>query len=260
MSLQNKVALVTGAASGIGEQCARKLASLGAAVVIADLNLENAQKVASSIVEGGGKAIAVSMDVTNEEAVNAGIERAVKELGSIDVLVSNAGIQIVAPIEEYAFADWKKMLAIHLDGAFLTTKAAIKHMYDSKRGGSIVYMGSVHSHEASKLKSAYVTAKHGLLGLARVVAKEGGPRGVRANVVCPGFVRTPLVDKQIPEQAKALGISEEEVVKNVMLKETVDGEFTTVEDVANTVAFLAGFESSALTGQSVIVSHGWSMK
>jgi 3-hydroxybutyrate dehydrogenase len=260
MSLQNKVALVTGAASGIGEQCARKLASLGAAVVIADLNLENAQKVASSIVEGGGKAIAVSMDVTNEEAVNAGIERAVKELGSIDVLVSNAGIQIVAPIEEYAFSDWKKMLAIHLDGAFLTTKAAIKHMYDSKRGGSIVYMGSVHSHEASKLKSAYVTAKHGLLGLVRVVAKEGGPRGVRANVVCPGFVRTPLVDKQIPEQAKALGISEEEVVKNVMLKETVDGEFTTVEDVANTVAFLAGFESSALTGQSVIVSHGWSMK
>jgi 3-hydroxybutyrate dehydrogenase len=260
MSLTNKVALVTGAASGIGEQCARKLASLGAAVVIADLNLENAQKVASSIVAQGGKALAVAMDVTNEEAVNSGIERAVKELGSIDVLVSNAGIQIVAPIEEYAFSDWKKMLAIHLDGAFLTTKAAIRHMYAGGKGGSIVYMGSVHSHEASKLKSAYVTAKHGLLGLARVVAKEGGARGVRANVVCPGFVRTPLVDKQIPEQAKALGISEEEVVKNVMLKETVDGEFTTVEDVANTVAFLAGFESTALTGQSIIVSHGWAMQ
>jgi 3-hydroxybutyrate dehydrogenase len=260
MSLTNKVALVTGAASGIGEQCARKLASLGAAVVIADLNLENAQKVASSIAAAGGKALAVAMDVTSEEAVNSGIERAVKELGSIDVLVSNAGIQIVAPIEEYAFSDWKKMLAIHLDGAFLTTKAAIKHMYASGNGGSIVYMGSVHSHEASKLKAPYVTAKHGLLGLARVVAKEGGPRGVRANVVCPGFVRTPLVDKQIPEQAKALGISEAEVVKNVMLRETVDGEFTTVEDVANTVAFLAGFESNALTGQSVIVSHGWAMQ
>lgn len=260
MSLTNKVALVTGAASGIGEQCARKLASLGAGVVIADLNLENAQKVASSIVAAGGKALAVAMDVTSEEAVNSGIERAVKELGSIDVLVSNAGIQIVAPIEEYAFSDWKKMLAIHLDGAFLTTKAAIKHMYASGKGGSIVYMGSVHSHEASKLKAPYVTAKHGLLGLARVVAKEGGPRGVRANVVCPGFVRTPLVDKQIPEQAKALGVSEAEVVKNVMLRETVDGEFTTVEDVANTVAFLAGFESNALTGQSVIVSHGWAMQ
>jgi 3-hydroxybutyrate dehydrogenase len=260
MSLTNKVALVTGAASGIGEQCARKLASLGAAVVIADLNLENAQKVASSIAAAGGKALAVAMDVNSEEAVNSGIERAVKELGSIDVLVSNAGIQIVAPIEEYAFSDWKKMLAIHLDGAFLTTKAAVKHMYASGKGGSIVYMGSVHSHEASKLKAPYVTAKHGLLGLARVVAKEGGPRGVRANVVCPGFVRTPLVDKQIPEQAKALGISEAEVVKNVMLRETVDGEFTTVEDVANTVAFLAGFESNALTGQSVIVSHGWAMQ
>ena len=260
MSLVNKVALVTGAASGIGEQCARKLASLGAAVVIADLNLENAQKVASSIVAAGGKALAVAMDVTSEEAVNSGIERAVKALGSLDVLVSNAGIQIVAPIEDYAFSDWKKMLAIHLDGAFLTTKAAIKHMYAGGKGGSIVYMGSVHSHEASKLKAPYVTAKHGLLGLARVVAKEGGPRGVRANVVCPGYVRTPLVDKQIPEQAKELGISEAEVVKNVMLRETVDGEFTTVEDVANTGAFLAGFESNALTGQSVIVSHGWAMQ
>jgi 3-hydroxybutyrate dehydrogenase len=260
MALQGKVALVTGAASGIGEETARKLAADGAAVVIADLNLANAQKVADSIVAAGGKAIAASMDVTSEDAVNAGIEEAVAKLGGIDVLVSNAGIQIVAPIEEYAYADWKKMLAIHLDGAFLTTKAAIKHMYASGKGGSIIYMGSVHSHEASKLKSAYVTAKHGLLGLARVVAKEGGPRGVRANVVCPGFVRTPLVEKQIPEQAKALGISEEEVVKNVMLKETVDGEFTTVADVANTVAFLAGFESNALTGQSVVVSHGWFMQ
>jgi 3-hydroxybutyrate dehydrogenase len=260
MALQGKVALVTGAASGIGEQTARKLAADGAAVVIADLNLASAQQVADSIVAQGGKAIAVAMDVTNEDAVNAGIEETVAKLGGIDVLVSNAGIQIVNPIEEYAFADWKKMLAIHLDGAFLTTKAAIKHMYASGNGGSIIYMGSVHSHEASKLKSAYVTAKHGLLGLARVVAKEGGPRGVRANVVCPGFVRTPLVEKQIPEQAKALDISEADVVKNVMLKETVDGEFTTVADVANTVAFLAGFESNALTGQSVVVSHGWFMQ
>jgi 3-hydroxybutyrate dehydrogenase len=260
MALQGKVALVTGAASGIGEQTARKLAAEGAAVVIADLNLVNAQKVADSIVEQGGRAIAVSMDVTSEDAVNAGIEDTVAKLGGIDVLVSNAGIQIVNPIEDYSYADWKKMIAIHLDGAFLTTKAAIKHMYASGKGGSIIYMGSVHSHEASKLKSAYVTAKHGLLGLARVVAKEGGSRGVRANVVCPGFVRTPLVDKQIPEQAQALGISEEDVVKNVMLKDTVDGEFTTVADVANTVAFLAGFESSALTGQSIVVSHGWFMQ
>jgi 3-hydroxybutyrate dehydrogenase len=260
MSLKNKVALITGSASGIGKECAIKLSAAGAAVVIADLNLSDAQKVADDINSRGGKAIAVAMDVTNEEMVNAGIDETVKKLGSIDVLVSNAGIQIVHPIEEYPFAEWKKMMAIHLDGAFLTTKAAIKHMYDSGRGGSIVYMGSAHSHEASKLKSAYVTAKHGLLGLCKTVAKEGASRNVRANVVCPGFVMTPLVEKQIPEQAKALGISEADVVKNVMLKETVDGEFTTVDDVANTVVFLAGFETNALTGQSILVSHGWFMQ
>jgi 3-hydroxybutyrate dehydrogenase len=260
MALNDKVALVTGAASGIGEACARKLASDGATVVIADLNPANARKVAEDIVANGGKAFAVAMDVTSEEAVNAGVAETVNRLGGIDVLVSNAGIQIVNRIEDYAFSDWKKMLAIHLDGAFLTTKAAIRHMYASNKGGAVIYMGSVHSHEASQLKSAYVTAKHGLLGLARVVAKEGGPRGVRANVVCPGFVRTPLVDKQIPEQAKALGISEQQVVKDVMLKETVDGEFTSLADVANTVAFLAGFESNALTGQSIVVSHGWFMQ
>ncbi|KAF1036216.1 MAG: D-beta-hydroxybutyrate dehydrogenase [Burkholderia lata] len=260
MALNGKIALVTGAASGIGEVCARKLATDGATVVIADLNLEAARKVADDIVANGGKALAIAMDVTSEEAVDAGLAETVSRLGGIDVLVSNAGIQIVNRIEDYAFSDWKKMLAIHLDGAFLTTRAAIRHMYASNKGGTVIYMGSVHSHEASPLKSAYVTAKHGLLGLARVVAKEGGPRGVRANVVCPGFVRTPLVDKQIPEQAKALGISEQQVVSDVMLKETVDGEFTSLADVANTVAFLAGFESSALTGQSIVVSHGWFMQ
>ena len=139
---------------------------------------------------------------------------------------------------EFEFANWKQLLAIHLDGAFLTTRAALRHMYKQGRGGSIIYMGSVHSKEASVLKAPYVTAKHGLDGLAKVVAKEGAKHGVRANVICPGFVRTPLVDKQIPEQAKELGISEEEVIKNVMLKETVDGEFTTVEDVAQTGALL----------------------
>lgn len=259
MSLKNKVALITGSASGIGKECAIKLSAAGAAVVIADLNLPDAQKVADEINQGGGKAIAVAMDVTNEEMVNAGVAETVEKLGSIDVLVSNAGIQIVHPIEEYPFAEWKKMMAIHLDGAFLTTQAAIKHMYDSGRGGSIIYMGSIHSHEASKLKVAYNTAKHGLIGLCKTVAKEGGPRNVRANVVCPAFVRTPLVEKQIPEQAKELGISEEEVIKNVMLKDTVDGEFTTVDDVANTVVFLAGFDTNAITGQSIGVCHGYYM-
>jgi 3-hydroxybutyrate dehydrogenase len=126
--------------------------------------------------------------------------------------------------------------------------------------GSLIYMGSVHSKEASVLKAPYVAAKHALIGLAKVVAKEGAAHGVRANVICPGFVRTPLVDKQIPEQARALGISESDVIKNVMLKDTVDGEFTTVEDVAEVALLFAAFPTNALTGQSLVVSHGWFMQ
>jgi len=260
MKLKDKVAIVTGAASGIGREIAFTYAREGAKVAIADLNLAAAEATAAEIRKAGGQAIGVAMDVASEEAVNAGVAKTVAAFGGVDILVSNAGIQIVHPLEQFSFADWKKMLAIHLDGAFLTTRACLPHMYKSGRGGSIIYMGSVHSKEASKLKAPYVTAKHGLLGLAKVVAKEGAQHGVHANVICPGFVRTPLVDKQIPEQAKELGITEAEVVKNVMLKDTVDGEFTTVEDVAETALFFAAFPNNALTGQSLVVSHGWYME
>ncbi|HET8897485.1 MAG TPA: 3-hydroxybutyrate dehydrogenase [Rhodanobacteraceae bacterium] len=260
MKLKDKIAIVTGAASGLGRQIALTYAAEGAAVVIADLRLEAAQTVASEIEQTGGRALAVAMDVADEAAVNAGVAATVARFGAIDILVSNAGVQIVNPIEAYAYADWKKLLAIHLDGAFLTTKAVLPHMYQDNRGGTVIYMGSVHSHEASPLKSAYVAAKHGILGLARVLAKEGGPHNVRSHVICPGFVRTPLVEKQIPEQARELGISEEEVIRRVMLGNTVDATFTTVEDVAQLALFLAAFPSAALTGQSLVVSHGWHMQ
>jgi 3-hydroxybutyrate dehydrogenase len=258
--MQDKIAVVTGAASGIGKQIAKTYFDNGAKVAIADLDLAAAQAVAREFDPTGTRVLAVAMDVTNEEQVDAGIALVADKLGGIDVLVSNAGIQIVAPVDQFKFSDWKKMLAIHLDGAFLTTRACLKRMYAQGRGGTVIYMGSVHSKEASVLKAPYVAAKHGLVGLAKVVAKEGAAHGVRANVICPGFVRTPLVEKQIPEQAKELGISEEDVVKKVMLKETVDGEFTTVEDVAQTALFLASFPSNALTGQSIVVSHGWFMQ
>lgn len=259
MKLHDKVCIVTGAASGIGNAIAHKYAGEGGRVVIADLNLEAAQKAADDIGAQGGKAMAVAMDVTSEEQVNEGVAKAVEAWGRVDVLVSNAGIQIVNPVENFAYADWKKMLAIHLDGAFLTSKAVLPHMY-AQGSGSVIFMGSVHSKEASPLKSAYVTAKHGLLGLSRVIAKEGGKKGVRTNVICPGFVRTPLVDKQIPEQARELGISEEDVVKKVMLGQTVDGEFTTVDDIAEVALFFATFQTNALTGQSLVASHGWFME
>jgi 3-hydroxybutyrate dehydrogenase len=261
MSIQGKSALITGAASGIGRAIAETYAKAGANVCIADISIEAAQQAAADIAAAHGvKACAVKMDVADEAQVDAGFETMAAQLGSVDILVSNAGIQIISPLVDLAYADWKRLMAIHSDGAFLTTRAAMRKMIAQGKGGAIIYMGSVHSHVASPLKAPYVTAKHGLLGLAKVVAKEGAAHGIRANVICPGFVRTPLVDKQIPEQAKTLGISEAEVIKNVMLKETVDGEFTTVEDVAETALFLAGFETTALTGQSITVSHGWYMQ
>lgn len=257
--LVDKVAVITGAASGIGKEIALTFAREGAKVVIADLDQHAAQEAASEIDPKLQRARGLAMDVSNEEQVEAGMARVTEIFGRLDILISNAGVQIVAPLVEFEFAKWKKLLSIHLDGSFLTTRAALRQMY-TQGSGSIIYMGSVHSKEASPLKAPYVTAKHGLIGLAKVVAKEGAAHGVRANVICPGFVRTPLVEKQIPEQARELGISEADVVRTVMLKETVDGEFTTVQDVAEAAVFLAAFPSNALTGQSVVVSHGWFMQ
>jgi 3-hydroxybutyrate dehydrogenase len=256
MQLQDKVAFITGSASGIGKEIALVYAREGAKIVISAA----AAATAAELAAAGSHAIGVGVDVTSEEQVDAAVAAAVTAFGGIDILVSNAGIQIVHPVEEFSFADWKKMLAIHLDGAFLTTKACLKHMYAQGRGGSVIYMGSVHSKEASLLKAPYVTAKHGLIGLCKTVAKEGAAHNVRANVICPGFVRTPLVEKQIPEQAKTLGISEADVVKKVMLRETVDGEFTTTGDVAAVALMFAAFPTNALTGQSLVVSHGWFMQ
>ncbi|MGR3563065.1 MAG: 3-hydroxybutyrate dehydrogenase [Heliomarina sp.] len=259
MNLKNKVCIITGAASGIGHGIAKRFVADGAKVVIADLKLDAAQKAADELTaQGPGEAMAVEMNVTDETQVNDGVAKVVETWGKIDVLVSNAGVQIVHPLENFPFDDWKKLLSIHLDGAFLTSKAVLPHMYKAG-SGSIIFMGSVHSKEASALKSAYVTAKHGLLGLARVISKEGAEHGVRANVICPGFVKTPLVEKQIPEQARDLGISEEEVVNKVMLGETVDQDFTTIEDVAEVAHVFAAFPTNALTGQSLVVSHGWYM-
>ena len=257
MKLDGKVAIVTGAASGIGHAIARRYVQAGGRVVIADIKTEQAEKAAREL-GGPDKIIAIEMDVTSEEAVNAGVAKTVSTFGTVDILVSNAGVQIVHPLHEFPYSEWKKMLAIHLDGAFLTTKACLPHMY-KQRSGSVILMGSVHSKEASPLKAPYVTAKHGLIGLSRVLAKEGAAYGVRTNVICPGFVKTPLVEKQIPEQSKTLGISEEEVVKKVMLGQTVDGEFTTMEDIAEIALFFAAFPTNALTGQSIVASHGWCM-
>ena len=186
MKLNGKVALITGAASGIGHAIAKRYLEADGRVVIADLDPAKAVQAASQL--GDKKTvIGIRMDVSDEEEVNAGVDQAAAAFGTVDVLVSNAGIQIVHPIDEFPYPEWKKMLTIHLDGAFLTThKACAKYMYKQK-SGALIYMGSVHSHEASPLKSAYVAAKHGILGFARTMAKEGAKHNVRANVICPGL-------------------------------------------------------------------------
>jgi 3-hydroxybutyrate dehydrogenase len=260
MVLKDQVAIVTGGASGIGREIATTFAREGARVCIADIDMEAAHSTATEITSISGAAVmAVAMDVTDEAQVDFGVSAVAAAYGRIDILVSNAGIQHIDALVDLSFTDWRKILAVHLDGAFLLTRACLRHMRQA-RSGSILYMGSVHSKLASPLKAPYVAAKHGLIGLCKAVAKEGAEYGVRANVICPGFVRTPLVERQIPELATTLGISEEDVVKKVMLKETVDGEFTTTRDVAAVALMFASFPSNALTGQSIVVSHGWYME
>jgi len=259
MRLHNRIALITGAGRGIGRAIAEHYSREGARVAVADLDYETAQEVAEIINSAGGSAMALAMDVTDEQAVEQGVSSVVETWGGLDIVLANAGIQHIAPLHELSFNHWRQVMSVHLDGAFLLTRSALQAMY-AKGGGTILYMGSVHSLEASPLKAPYVAAKHGMLGLCRAVAKEGAEHGVRSNIICPGFVRTPLVDKQIPEQAQALGISEEEVISKVMLKNTVDGEFTTLADVSELAVHLAAFPSAALTGQSIVVSHGWHMQ
>jgi len=261
MRLKGKIALVTGGASGIGYAIAERLAIEGASVAIADVDGENAKAAAERIQKTAQANVSgIVMDVTKEDEVESGVGDVLQRYGGLDILCSNAGVQHIAGVHELTYSDWKKVTSIHLDGAFLTTRACLRHMYSSGRGGTILYMGSVHSKIASVLKAPYVASKHGIVGLCRTVAKEGAQYGVRANVICPGFVRTALVEKQIPEQAELLGMTEEEVVRKVMLKDAVDGQFTTTDEIAEAAVFLAGQGTLALTGQSIIVSHGWVME
>ena len=261
MRLEGKVAIITGAASGIGRGMAQRFASEGAKVVIADLEQARPETAAAEIAAATrGQLLGLVTDVTNEDSVEKAVARTIREYGGVDILCSNAGNQIIGGVHELAFSDWKKIMAVHLDGAFLTTRACLRHMYSAGRGGSIIYTGSVHSKLASLLKAPYVTAKHGILGLCRAVAKEGAPYGVRAHVICPGFARTPLVEKQIPEQARILNISEQDVVEKVMLKDTIDKQFTSTDEIAETAVFLAEQKTLALTGQSILLTHGWFME
>ena len=260
MELTNKTALITGAASGIGRAIAERFAMAGANIIVADINADNAENVAREMADKTTKiCLAVAMDVSQQESVAAAFTTIRKQFSHLDIVVNNAGIQIISPLVAFRLQDWQKLIDIHLNGSFYVSQLAQQWMIEHGKGGRILFIGSVHSFLSSINKSAYIAAKHAQLGLMRAIAKEGAPYGIGSNLIAPGFVKTPLVEKQIPAQALALGVSEEHIVKQIMLGQTVDGEFTTLNEVADTALFFAAFPTLALTGQSLLVSHGWFM-
>ncbi len=250
--LEGKVALVTGAASGIGLGAARALAAAGAAVTLVDLDVERGQAEASRIA--GARFVAA--DLTNPESGRRAVTETIAESGRLDILVNNAGIQHVSPIEEFPEAKWRQLIEIMLTSPFLLTQAALPGMYE--RGwGRIINVGSVHSLRASAYKSAYVAAKHGLLGLTRVTALEGASHGVTCNCICPSYVRTALVEKQIADQARIHGIPESEVVEKIMVAEAPIHRLLEPDEVAGYIGFLCSDQAAGITGSAVTIDCGW---
>ncbi len=259
--LKNKVALVTGATSGIGLAIARALAAQGCAVgVNGSRDAREIAPLADEISQAHGvKCLALSADMGDARAIAAMTARAQHELGPIDILVNNAGVQHVAPLHEFPPEKWDALIAINLSSAFHTIRAVLGPMMD--RGwGRIVNIASAHGLVASPYKSAYVAAKHGLVGLTKVTALEAAEKGVTANAICPGYVWTPLVEKQIPDQARAHGMSEKDVVEKVMLAPQPNKKFATAEEIAALTVFLCSGMGASITGAALPVDGGWTAR
>jgi 3-hydroxybutyrate dehydrogenase len=252
IDLSSKSALVTGAASGIGRAIAQDLADHGACVLVADLNEEQGQALAASLP----RAVFQRADVTSREECRALVDRAEREWGGVDILVNNAGVQHVAPVEEFPEDRWEQLIRILLIAPFLLTKYAIPHMY-ARGWGRIVNVASVHGLVASPYKSAYVSAKHGLLGLTKTVALEAGDKGVTCNAICPSYVRTPLVDRQIDDLARENHIPREEVVEKIMLAPAARKQLLEPADVAALATFLCSAAAAGITGSAQAIDCGW---
>ncbi len=251
-SLEGKVALVTGAAGGIGLATARALAAAGARVTLADIDAEHGQAEAAQI--SGARFVAI--DLAQPGGAARAAEETIAARGQLDILINNAGIQHVAPITEFPEAKWRLLIELMLTAPFLLTQAALPGMY-ARGWGRIVNVGSVHSLRASAYKSAYVAAKHGLLGLTRVTALEGAEHGVTCNCICPSYVRTALVEKQIADQARTHGIPESEVVEQVMVAEAPIHRLLEPAEVAEYIAFLCSDAAARVTGSAVTIDCGW---
>ena len=248
--------LITGAASGIGAGIAHELAAAGHHVIVSDLALDAAEATAADIRGKGGSAKAVALDVTSDDSVAAALAAISRP---VDVLVNNAGLQHVAPLEEFPMEKWDFLVQVMLTGAARTTRACLPGMRE--RGfGRIVNIGSIHSLVASKFKSAYVAAKHGLLGFSKVIALETADTDITINTVCPTYVKTPLVDKQIADQARTHGIPADKVVSDIMLKPMPKGVFISLEELAGITEFLIGPFARNITGQTITVDGGWTVQ
>jgi 3-hydroxybutyrate dehydrogenase len=254
--MEKKVALITGSTSGIGMGIATKFAAEGYNIIFNGLEKEGPD-IAREIGEKNKvKTWYSPANMLKPEEIVAMVQQGEKEMGKIDILVNNAGIQHVAPIEDFPDDKWNAILGIILTSSFHTTKTVWKGMKERKFG-RIINIASAHGLVASEFKSAYVAAKHGLVGFTKVLALEGGEFGITANSICPGYVKTPLVDKQIAEQAKAHGISEDEVVNKIMLAEQAVKEFTKIEAIADLAFYLAGDQSKTISGAALSIDGAW---
>jgi 3-hydroxybutyrate dehydrogenase len=256
--LTGRTAIVTGSTSGIGLGIAQALAKAGANVALNGLgNPKDVEATRKALAEEHGVEVAFDgADLSSGPAVGAFVDRMELAFGRVDILVNNAGIQFVSPIEQFPAERWDAIIALDLSAVFHATKAAFKGM--KARGfGRIINIASAHGLVASPYKSAYVAAKHGVVGLTKVVALEGAEHGVTANAICPGYVWTPLVEKQIDDQAKTHGISRENVIRDVLLAQQPNKRFATVEEIGALAVFLAGDLAQSITGAALPVDGGW---
>ncbi|MCI0570439.1 MAG: 3-hydroxybutyrate dehydrogenase [Myxococcaceae bacterium] len=254
LELDGKCAVVTGAASGIGRAVAEDLVARGARVLMADL-----REPEPSPALPAQRALFQRADISSREDCRALVERAKSEWGRLDILVNNAGLQHVSPVEEFPEDTWEQMVRVMLVGPFLLTRYALPLMY-ARRWGRIINVSSLHGLVASPFKSAYVSAKHGLMGLTKTVALEAGDKGVTVNAVCPSYVRTPLVEKQIAEQARTHGIPEAEVVERIMLAPAAVKRLLEPSEVAAYVAFLCSEAAGGITGAAQVMDCGWTAR